>query len=126
MSMAAAFDVAPSAVSLAKSLCASRISAQLAAGGLFGMGPKEPMTGVSVFDLPHGNVYVINQNGLAGWTPRSAAYMPCLCRRLLREDLDATKKLLDGNGVPYNAHKYPAIWAAPEHTCGPVVSFIQA
>jgi hypothetical protein len=42
------------------------------------------------------------------------------------KDLEATKKLLDGNGVPYNAHKYPAIWIAPEHTCGPVVSFIQA
>ena len=30
-------------------------------GALFGMEAKEPMPGVSVFGLPHGNVYVLNR-----------------------------------------------------------------
>ena len=41
-------------------------------------------------------------------------------------DLDATKALLDGNGVAWNAHPYPAIWVPPDHAHGTVVSFIQA
>ena len=97
-------------------------------GALFGIGPKEPMPGISVFGLPHGNVYILNQDGLAGWTPRVEP--PCIpyvsAVGFGVKELDVTKRLLDGNGVPYNEHKYPAIWVTPEYTCGPVVSFIQA
>ena len=118
------------AVSLAEvAMCVEDIGATCAKlGALFGMEAKEPMPGVSVFGLPHGNVYVLNQDGLAGWTPGiEPPYMPYVSAvGFCVKDLAATKKLLDGNGVPYNVHKYPAIWVAPEHTCGPVVSFIQA
>lgn len=118
------------AVSIAEvALCVEDVDATCGKlGRLFAMEPKAPMPGVSVFGLPHGNVYVLNRDGLEGWTPGvTPPYMPYVSAVGFGvRDLDATKKLLDGNGVPYTAHKYPAIWVAPEYTCGPVVSFIQS
>jgi hypothetical protein len=94
---------------------------------LLAMEPKAPMPGVSVFGLDHGNVYVLNEASLEGWTP--GIKPPCVpyvsAVGFTVKDLSATKTLLGGNGVPFTDHKYPAIWIAPEYTCGPVVSFIQ-
>lgn len=118
------------AVSIAEvALCVEDVEATCAKlGRLFDMEPKSPMPNVSVFGLPHGNVYVLNAEGLNGWTPGvTPPHVPYVSAVGFGvKDLDATKRMLDSNGIPYNAHKYPAIWIAPEHTLGPVVSFIQA
>jgi len=94
---------------------------------LFAMEPKEPMPGVAVFGLNRGNIYVVSPEGLAGWTPGVAPpTLPWVAAvGFTVKDLDATRQFLAGRDIPTNDHKYPALWVAPEHTCGPVVSFIQ-
>ena len=96
-------------------------------GKLFDIDSKEAMPGIHAFTLPHGNVYVLTPDGLNAWTPgiEPPAVPFVAAVGFGVKDLDATRKLLEGSSVPYNAHKYPAIWIAPEHTCGPVVSFVQ-
>ena len=57
------------AVSLAEvAICVEDVGATCAKlGALFGMeGRADAASGLG---LPHGNVYVLNQDGLAGWTP---------------------------------------------------------
>lgn len=89
--------------------------------------PKQPMPGVAVFALDRGNIYVVSPEGLAGWIKGVAP--PCLpwvaAVGFTVKDLAATKAFLAGRDIPVTAHKYPAVWVAPDHTCGPVVSFIQ-
>ena len=96
-------------------------------GKLFNIKSKEAMPGIRVFGLPHGNVYVLTPEGLNAWTPGikppAVPYVASVGFGV--KDLNATKALLDGNSIPYGTHKYPAIWIAPQHTCGPIVSFIQ-
>lgn len=90
--------------------------------------PKDIMPGIASFALDHGNIYVMEPAGLAGWA--SGVEPPCVpyvaSFGVAVKDLDATRKYLAGKDIPVVDHPYPAIWVAPEHTCGPVVSFIQA
>jgi len=89
---------------------------------------KEVMPNVARFKLPRGTIYVMNEAGMAKWTP--GVTPPCIpyvaTVGFEVRDLDATRRLLNDNGVPYTDHPYPALWIGPDHTCGPVISFIQA
>jgi len=100
--------------------------ARLAA--LFAQAPEDVMPGVSIFALARGSVYVMDEAGLQGWAPGVAP--PCLpwvaSFGMIVRDLAATRALLEGNGVTVRDHPYQGIWAAPEDTCGPVVSFFPA
>ena len=95
---------------------------------LFAREPKKPMPGVAVFGLDRGNIYVVSPEGLDGWTkgvtPPTLPWVAAVGFTV--KDLGATKGYLDAQGIPYAAHKYPAVWVAPGRTCGPVVSFIQS
>lgn len=89
---------------------------------------KEVMPNVARFKLPRGTIYVMNEAGMAKWTP--GVTPPCIpyvaTLGIAVRDLDATRRLLTEAGIPYTDHPYPALWVAPEYTCGPVLSFIQA
>lgn len=90
--------------------------------------PKNIMPGIASFALDRGNIYVMEPAGLAGWAPGVAP--PCVpyvaSFGVTVKDLDATRKFLAGKDIPTTDHPYPAVWVAPEYTCGPIVSFIQA
>ncbi len=94
---------------------------------LLGARAEEKIPGIYVLDLPRGRLYIMSESGLASWTPGlKPPYMPYVAGfGVTVADLHQTKSLLGQNGVPFNSHPYPAIWVAPEYTCGPVVSFIQ-
>jgi len=97
-------------------------------GKLLDLTPKDAMPGIAQFTLRRGKVYVMNEAGMAGWTP--GIVPPCLpyvaTIGFTVRDLDATRKYLTDAGIEYAEHAYPAIWVAPEFTHGPVLSFIQA
>jgi hypothetical protein len=89
---------------------------------------KEVMPNVARFKLPRGTIYVMNAAGMAKWTP--GVTPPCIpfvaTLGVAVRDLETTRRLLTENSVPFTNHPYPASWVGPDHTCGPVLSFIQA
>ena len=95
---------------------------------LFDREPKDVMPGGKVFALDRGNVYVVTETRLKEWVPGvTPPHMPYVAGfGVAVRDLDATKAFLADQGVPTTDHPYPAVWVAPEHTCGPVVTFSQA
>ena len=80
------------------------------------------MPGVASFTLDRGNIYVMEEAGLAGWAPG----VKIKVFGVAVKDLEATRNYLATKDIATTNHPYPAIWVAPEYTCGPIVSFIQA
>ncbi len=90
--------------------------------------PKDVMPGGKVFELDRGNAYVVTEKRLKDWVP--GVEPPCMPYvagfGVAVRDLDATRDYLAANGIATTDHPYPALWVAPEFTCGPIVSFSQA
>ena len=94
---------------------------------LFDQQPKEVMPGGKVFNLSRGNVYVITEARLKDWVGVTPPAMPYVAGfGVAVKDLDATRDFLAARDIPTKDHPYPALWVAPEHTCGPVLTFSQA
>jgi hypothetical protein len=95
---------------------------------LFDRQPKNIMPGVASFALDRGNIYVMEEAGLSGWAP--GVKPPCVpyvaSFGVAVKDLEATRNYLAANDIATTDHPYHALWVAPEYTCGPIVSFIQA
>ena len=88
--------------------------------------PCFPMTGVAQFKLSEGKVYIANPAALAKWAPGVVppAVPSVFGVGFSVRNLNATKELLNANGVDYQSHQYPGIWIRPEITGGAVVSFM--
>ncbi len=94
---------------------------------LFGTPPEEVRPGGRVFHLSRGNVYAITETRLKEWVNITPPAMPYVAGfGIAVKDLDATRKYLASRDVPTTDHPYPALWVAPEHSCGPVITFSQA
>ena len=94
---------------------------------LFGTQPEEVRPGGKVFHLSRGNVYVITETRLKEWVGISPPAMPYVAGfGIAVKDLDATREYLASRDAPTTDHPYPALWVAPEHSCGPVITFSQA
>ena len=94
---------------------------------LFGQAPEEVRPGGNVFHLSRGNVYVITETRLKEWVGITPPAMPYVAGfGIAVRDLDATREYFASRDVPTTDHPYPAFWVAPEHSCGPVVTFSQA
>jgi hypothetical protein len=95
---------------------------------LLGRAPKDLNPEFSAYEMERGRVYVLSEKGMQSWapgvTPPASPYVAGFGFEVT--DLAATKTFLEGQGVTYQDHPYPAIWVGPEYTKGPVVSFIQA
>lgn len=96
-------------------------------GKALGAAPNDKGHGIATFTLARGTVYILPGNLVGKWAKGvEPPHMPYIAGfGITVSNLAATGALLEANGVPYQRHPYPAIWVAPEHTCGPVVSFIQ-
>jgi len=93
---------------------------------LFDLRPNFPMADVALFKLSEGKVYIVNLAALAKWAPGVVppAVPSVFGVGFSVRDLNATKELLNTNGVDYQSHQYPGIWIRPEITGGAVVSFM--
>ena len=80
-----------------------------------------------VFSLSRGNVYVITETRLKEWVGITPPAMPYVAGfGVAVKDLDATRNFLSSQDIATRDHPYPALWVAPEETCGPIVTFSQA
>jgi hypothetical protein len=84
--------------------------------------------GIYALDLARGRVYVLSPEVVPKWAPgvEPPAVPSVVGLGVSVVDLDQTKAFLDGQGVRYHAHPYPAIWLEPVHGRGAVVSFIES
>ena len=87
---------------------------------------KDP--GIARLELARGILYVLSPAMVPKWAKgvEPPAVPSVVGVGFSVRDLAQTKHWLGEQAVAFESHPYPAIWVRPEHTLGPVVSFIQA
>lgn len=95
---------------------------------LLGVPAEAKGSGIAALDLERGRIYVLAPDAVPKWAPGvSAPALPSVVGLGLHvADLDATRAWLDGQGIAYRSHPYPAVWLPPAQCHGVVLSFIQA
>ncbi|MEM7255500.1 MAG: VOC family protein [Pseudomonadota bacterium] len=94
---------------------------------LLGVDAETKGDGIAAIDVSRGRVYLLAPDVVPKWAKgvRPPAVPSVVGFGVGVRNLDTTKALLDAARVPYHQHPYPAIWLEPDHTLGPVLSFIQ-